>query len=303
MPPRREGNAAKPPVEMGTPEWKVWKTKYRAARCIRFIETYLVPPKGYGAGKRIRLAGFQKAWLEEVLAPGVSSAMLKLPRGNGKSTFLAAVALWALYDDDESGDPQVPVVAVSLQQIERSVYDVAVRMVKVSPILEPRTSIFSGIGTQRIEHPWNSGELFPKSKDQDGLQGLDPSFALADEIGFLPLESWESLVLASGKRPGSLVVGIGTPGVDRENALWHMEQRHAEGGIPGFKYQGYAAPEGADPDDEAVWRAANPAIDAGFKDIAAMRTLSRRPSPLHRSRLRPLQRHRSDSSLLRRGER
>ena len=90
------GNAAKR-VETTTPgPWKSWRTKSRAARCIRFVETYCVPPKGYGAGKPLQLARFQKAWLEEVLSGGLTSAGMLVPRGNGKSTLLAAVSLWGV---------------------------------------------------------------------------------------------------------------------------------------------------------------------------------------------------------------
>ena len=61
--------------------------------------------------------------------------------------------------------------------------------------------------------------MFPVASDLAGLQGLDPSLAVVDEIGFMPVACWNALVLASGKRPQSLVVGIGTPGIDHDNAL------------------------------------------------------------------------------------
>jgi hypothetical protein len=43
------------------------------------------------------------------------------PRGNGKSTFGGAVACWALFDEDETGAPQVPINATTLGQAIRSV--------------------------------------------------------------------------------------------------------------------------------------------------------------------------------------
>jgi phage terminase large subunit-like protein len=231
-----------------------------------------VPPKGYGAGEPIRLAGFQREWLAEVLADGVTSAALELPRGNGKSSLLACVALWALFDGNGTGAPQVPVVATTLRQAVLSVYGVALAMIEQSPELAGRCKVFSGIGTQRVVFPWNRGEMFPISNDPDGLQGLDPSVSVCDEIGFMPVESWNSLLLASGKRPRSLVVGIGTPGFDRQSALWQLRQRHLSGDLlPGFRFHEYAAPEGCDITDETQWRAANPALDAGFMNVDALR--------------------------------
>jgi len=221
---RQEGRPNRTTVPGPTP-WDGWPQK-GAARAIRWMETYCVPPKGYGAGKPLKLARFQKSWLRLVLKGKVSSAAMELPRGNGKSTFLAALALWRLFDADETGAPQIPVVATTLSQAIRSVYGVAVAMVEAEPELAGRALIYSGIGTQRIRTPHNGGEMFPISNDPDGLQGLDPSLAVCDEIGFMPIESWDSLLLASGKRPRSLVVWIGTPGFDRHSALWHLRSRH-----------------------------------------------------------------------------
>src|SRR5688500_5585613 len=101
---RRLGNAAKRLVDTSDGPWRTWRTKTPHGRAIRFIETYCIPPKGYGAGQPMQLAEFQKRWLEEALAPGIDSAAMELPRGNGKSTFLACVGTWAAFDpDDTSG--------------------------------------------------------------------------------------------------------------------------------------------------------------------------------------------------------
>lgn len=254
--------------------WTKWGPRLsRWGRAIRFVQTYCTPPKGYGAGRPIKLAPFQKGWLEEVLADGVSSAAMSLPRGNGKSTFLAALAVWACFDEDGTGDPQVPVVATTINQAIRSVYGVALAMVGRCEDLDRRALVFSGIGTQRIVVPSTGGEMFPVSSDVGGLQGLDPSLGVVDELGFIPVNSWDSLLLASGKRPRSLVVGIGTPGLDKDNALWHLRRRVEEGRpIPGFRYTEYAAPEGCPVTDEDAWRVANPALRARFMNIGALRT-------------------------------
>src|SRR6185369_1857278 len=102
-------------------------------------------------------------------------------------------------------------------------------------------------------------------------QGLDPSLGIVDEIGFQPVVSWDSLQLAQGKRPRSVVFGFGTPGLDRENALWHLRSLIHEGGaLRGTVFTEYGAPEDADINDRAVWRAANPAIAAKFLNMAAL---------------------------------
>lgn len=273
MPSNPAGNAAKRVLDTSTPPWKSWRIKTRHGRAIKFIETYCRPPKGKGHGQPLKLARFQKEFLEEALADGTEIAILQTPRGNGKSSGGGALATWALFDDDGTGAPQVPIIATTVSQAIRSCYGVAVSMVRADPELVRRSIIYTGIGTSRITTPFNGGEMFPISNDTNGLQGLDPSLAIVDEIGFQPLESWDSLRLAAGKRERSLVIGVGTPGLDRDNALFGVRKLVREGAnIPGLVFHEYAAPDGCPIDDRALWRTANPAIQAGFLREAVLET-------------------------------
>lgn len=274
MPGRAEGNSAKRVADTSPGPWKAWpKRMSRAARAIRFIETYCRPPKGVGHGEPLKLDHTQKDWLEEVLADGVDAGIKSTPRGNGKSTEGGGLGIWALFDDDETGAPQVPIVATTVGQAMRSVYGVAVSMIRAEPELVRRALIFTGIGTSRVTVPSNGGEMFPIANDPDGLQGLDYSLAIVDEIGFQPIESWDSLRMASGKRARSLAVGLGTPGLDRENALYHVRAKIKEGAtIPGLVYREFAAPDGCALDDRKMWRLANPALRAGFLRESALET-------------------------------
>jgi phage terminase large subunit-like protein len=103
-----------------------------------------------------------------------------------------------------------------------------------------------------------------------------------DEIGFQPLQAWDSLLLASGKRSRSLVMALGTPGLDRDNALWHLREL-VQGGqaLPGFVYREYAARDGCRLGDRREWRRANPAIRAGFLHIEALDTALAMSLPSH----------------------
>jgi phage terminase large subunit-like protein len=253
--------------------WIGWRETDRAERAIRFIETYCRPAKGYTAGQLLRLAPFQTDWLRDVLRPGVSSAIMGIPRGNGKSSLLAALATWALFDPDESGAPQVPIVATAVFQAVRSVYGVAVAMIEAEPALAERSIRYTALTAQKTTCPMTGGEMFPTSNAIDHLQGLDPSLAVCDEIGFMSMDSWNSLLLAGVKRPRSLVVGIGTPGLDKDNALWHLRSLHHAGTpLPGFVFTEHAATPECRIDDEDEWHLANPALEGGFLNIESMRT-------------------------------
>jgi phage terminase large subunit-like protein len=199
--------------------------------------------------------------------------ILATPRGNGKSSLGGALAVWALFDDDDTGSPQVPIVAMTIGQGIRSCYGVAVAMIKAEPQLISRALIYTGVSTPRVSIPFNGGEMFPVSNDVDGLQGLDPSLAIVDEIGFQPVESWDSLRMASGKRSRSTIIGVGTPGFDHENALYHVRKAIHEGAkLPGLHFREYAAPDGCPMGDRRAWRKANPAIRAGFLRESALQT-------------------------------
>jgi phage terminase large subunit-like protein len=165
-------------------------------------------------------------------------------------------------------------MATTVGQAKRSVYDVAAAMVAAEAELSRRSISYTAISDSRIVVGYNGGTCFPVANDPDGLQGLDPGpIAVVDEIGFQPIESWSSMVLASGKRSRSVIVAIGTPGLDPErSALWQMREAWLDGKRPpGFSFTEFSAPEDADPYSEATWRMACPALDAGYQSIDALR--------------------------------
>ncbi|MCV7068331.1 hypothetical protein H7H51_26130 [Mycolicibacterium farcinogenes] len=169
----------------------------------------------------------------------------------------------------------MPVLATTVGQAQRSVFDVAAKMVAAEDELASRSITYTAIGSTRIvaNPACGGGSMFPISNDPDGLQGLDPSLAIVDEVGFQPLESWTAMVLASGKRSRSVVVGVGTPGLEREkNALWHLRSQFLDGCTPpGFSFTELCAPEEYDYRDEKGWHIACPALDAGYQSIDALR--------------------------------
>lgn len=268
------GNAR---TKFGTLEpgpWYDWHETDPATRAVRFISTYCRAPKGFGYGQPMRLAPFQTAWIAESLAPGVRQSVLQCPRGQGKSTLLAALAVWATFDVDDTGEPQVPIMATTVGQAQRSVYDVATKMIDAEPLLSERSITYTAISNARIVVGYNGGQCFPIANDVNGLQGLDPTLAIVDEIGFQPLDSWTAMVLASGKRARSLVCGVGTPGLDRErSALWHLRSAYLDGRTPpGFAFTEYAAPDDCDVRDRNAWHQACPALAAGYQAIDALET-------------------------------
>lgn len=145
-------------------------------------------------------------------------------------------------------------------------------MVDVHPELLNRTIRYSAIGASRLVAPFNGGELFCVSSDLSGLQGLSPTFACLDEVGFQS-GTWEALSLAGGKRPLGLLIGIGTPGVDRENDLYRLRTLVRSGvELPGFSYTEFSAEPGHPVGDREQWHRANPSLAEGFLSESALET-------------------------------
>ncbi|CAN0444499.1 unnamed protein product, partial [Phaeothamnion confervicola] len=72
--------------------WAKWRVKALDARCIKFLESQCIPTKGYGRGKPMKLAKFQKEWIGQVLGgDDYDSSVMTLPRGQGKSTFAGGI--------------------------------------------------------------------------------------------------------------------------------------------------------------------------------------------------------------------
>jgi phage terminase large subunit-like protein len=275
-------NSARKVRNTSKPDWLSWAPESLTARAIRWMTTYCIPRKGHGAGQPLKLARYQTAWLEEVLSGDYDAAGLTLPRGQGKSTFAGAVGVWATFDQVAAeafgGQPQVPVIATNVRQARKGVYGSAVSFVKMHPELETRSIIYTAAGDERILVPGNlDAEMFIAPDDVDDLQGLDPSVALVDEFGFIKPEVWDAVLLAVGKRPRSLILGLGTRSAGTApNALDQLQaQLDEHGSIPRFHWTDYKAPAGCPKDDRQAWHIANPALEDGFLRESALETALR----------------------------
>lgn len=248
-------------VDRSRPPWRAWRTRSRAARCIRFVETYCRIPSGIGAGEPMTLHRYQRAELESVLADGVRTGGVSIARGNAKSTLWAAVGLWAVCDHEDA--PVVPLIAHDSLQARRTLYRPCQQMVRKSDELAARLVVYTSNADRRIWSPWNDGELLPLPADVDRLQGLNPTVALVDEAETVAPAVWHSVVQGAGKRDASLVLAIGTPAPGaQDSALFDLRERAREGAA--VAWVEYAARAGCAIDDRREWRRANPAIDAGI---------------------------------------
>jgi hypothetical protein len=270
-------NRAERAFDATSPPWLKWRTRSRPGRCIRFIETYCHIPTGFGAGRLIRLHRFQREVIEAVLADEVPVSAWQTCRGNAKSTLTAAIGLWAVCDHEDA--PQVPLVAHDMKHAERTLFAPVRRMIKASPDLADRMTVYTASGDKRVHSWWNDGDLMPLPADEDRLQGLIPTISIIDEAQTVPVGVFWTVRQGGGKRPHSLTLLIGTPGPELDCALYRFRQLVADGG--GGRYLEMAAPIDCALDDERAWEAANPALRAGFlrRDVIADEARAARLDP------------------------
>lgn len=242
------------------------KRDYR--RVDKFAREFLKVPKGTGAGGPFKLRPWQRQIARELFPPTGKrprQSVLSLPRGNGKSGLAAVLALYGLFADEVEG-AQVLVVASDERQA-RIVFNAARRMIELEPRLSEQCQIF----TDRIYVPATDSTLAPLPAEPAALQGWDPTLTIVDELHVVTEPVWDAMALAAGKRDQSLTLAISTPADRVESIMWRLVEYGRENPQDkSFRLIEYAAPDGCALDDEAAWKAANPAM-GDFLHIDAVR--------------------------------
>lgn len=233
-------------------EFKGWP-RDRARRRERFIREYVLTPKGQGAGKPMRLRDWQKEIVRGSYAAGVRTALISLPRANGKSALAAALAVAELFVGPASAE--VLIVASDERQA-RIVLNMARRMIELNEELAERTHIYS----DRIRVPHNDSVMRALPADPGALHGWDPSLLIVDELHVVTEAVWEAVTSMTGKRPESLTLAISTPSTTPDCVMWKLIEHGRSGTDPAFYCKEFGAPEGCDLDDREAWHAANPAL-------------------------------------------
>lgn len=225
----------------------------RAGRRERFISEYLLTPKGVGVKDPLRLRPFQRKIVRGAFAPGVRSALVSIPRGNGKSALAAALALAEMFVGPDSAEA---LVVASDQRQAMIVMRMARRMVELNPVLAERVQVYA----DRLYLPENDAVLLPLPAEPSGLHGHDPSLMVVDELHVVTEDVWEAVTSVSGKRPESLTLAISTPASSPDSVMWRLVEHGRSGRDRAFFFKEYAAPDGCAVDDRKAWRTANPAL-------------------------------------------
>jgi hypothetical protein len=212
-------------------------------------------------GKRMRLEDFQRVMLADYFA-GCRETVAEIGKANGKTTELAALALFELITDAQC---EGAVCAASRDQGALLLGQLR-GFVERTPGLASRVRIMRREAVNRL----TGGRFAVKASDVDTLDGLLLTFAVADELHrWKDAERYAILLAAVQKRDGRLF-GISTAGVKAEGLLWAMRERAIELGAqrdgayvglrtPSFCWHEWSLDDALDFRDLEAVKAANPA--------------------------------------------
>ncbi len=193
--------------------------------------------KGPEAGRPLRLMPWQRFVFVNVFGfveRGTNNrrfrqAVIFVPRGNGKTSLAAPLALYLSFLDGEGG-AEGYAAAVTRDQA-RILFDTAREMVRRSPEIRRRYGVEALANT--IWQERTSSNFRPISSDAKALDGLNVQIAICDEIASQKTsEVYDVLLTAMGKCRNPLLVAISTAtgnnsGIGKQ--LWDYAVRVLEG--------------------------------------------------------------------------
>lgn len=245
-----------------------------------WAENYCEQSVDVFAGKPLALEQWQRDFLDEALAvdedgaPAWSSVCLVVPRKQGKTTLLAAYALWHLLEHD--GAPEILLAASSDKQAGR-LFDAVAQFARRSDFLREQVHVRDYAG--EIARVDGNGKIIRLSSDPERLHGYNPSLVIVDELHAWQAprlrRAWAALTTAGGARKSAQVFTITTAGeshtrdtgilgrlIDGNERQGDVEKtgaltvsRNFAGRTLVWKYEAKTT----DPFDTAAVKAANPA--------------------------------------------
>ena len=254
--------------EIKAPAGRYIYDESRANRPIEFIEEFCKHSKGEWAGKPVTLELFQKAFIaamfgfvdKETGLRKYRETLFLVARKNGKSTMLAAIALYCMIADDEPG-AEIYSTATKRDQA-RLLFDEAQRMVKQSPALSKyirkrKTDLYFDAGMSKFQ---------PLGRNSDTLDGLNASLVIMDELhGVKDRNLYEVMKQSQSARRQPLLIMITTAGTVRE-CIFDDMYSYACNVIDGtYKDEGflpvlYELDSANEWNDPAAWQKANPGL-------------------------------------------
>jgi phage terminase large subunit-like protein len=254
----------------------------RAEKVIAFCE-FLPITSGVHAGRRLVLRPWQRDIINAIYAVDpdglrmVRTAIVTVPRKNGKTQLAAALALCHLLGPESEQRGQVFSAASDREQASLIFKEMTAIIYSV-PEFECRCHIQD---FRKIISDTVTGSTYTAlTADGRKAHGLSPSFMIYDELAqSKDRELYDNLTTGTGARKEPLMVVISTQSADPHHILSELVDyglKIQDGTLPAdpaFHATIYAAPDDCDPWDEKVWHACNPAL-GDFRSLEEMQIFS-----------------------------
>ena len=224
--------------------------------------------KGPLADQPIRLMPWQLCWTANLFGfveretgwRRFRQASIWVPRGNGKSTWLAPLAVNCAFCEREGG-AEAYAAAVTRDQ-SKIVWSTAHEMLRRVPELRHYLGVEQS--AHSIFQPRTASSFLPLSSDAKSLDGLNVHFACLDEVGsHRTARVYDIILTALGKRLQPLLISISTAtanttGIGKQ--LWDLSVKVLTGALEDERFFAvlYTADEGDNPFAEATLAKANP---------------------------------------------
>src|SRR4051794_25125176 len=245
-----------------------WEFRSELAERAMIFAGLLPNIRGPEAGKPLRLMAWQRLVFANIFgfverstgARRFRQGIVFVPRGNGKTSIAAPLALYLSFMDGEGG-AEGYAAAVTRDQA-RILFDTARQMVLRCPEIRRRFGVEALANAVWQER--SSSNFRPISSDAKALDGLNVQVAICDEIAsHRTSEVYDVLLTAMGKRRNPLLLCISTAtgnnsGIGKQ--LWDYAVRVLEGAQedPRLFALVYTLDADDDPWEEASWVKANP---------------------------------------------
>jgi phage terminase large subunit-like protein len=227
------------------------------------------------AGEPLIFRGWQKQLTKGLFAEKADGSLkhkvglIGLPRKNGKSAWLSALALEHLVLGPNGGETYS---CAAEKEQAKIVFGTAKRMVEMQPELSEILDVYR----DAIYNPKTGSVYRALSAEAFSKEGLSPTFIAFDELHAQPnRELWDVMSLAMGARREPLMVAITTAGVKSDSTgkdsicyqLYEYGKRVASGEVvdPTFFFAWWEANPDLDYREIEAWEQSNP----GFGDIVA----------------------------------
>ena len=240
------------------------------------------------AGKPFVLERWQRQVLLDYFDEAREMVVL-LPKGNGKTTLMSALALHHLIVEP---DAKCYIAAASRDQAG-IMYDHARGFVARNPALADLITVRPGYRELRVTD--GDGVLKVQASDSDTADGVGPTLAMVDEAHKTPA-MYQVYRDGLSKRGGRMIT-ISTAGSTVRSPLGKIREEahklkdqhangfhfHASSSDKTFQFHEWAVPEGANTNDIRVVKRANP---SSFVTVDELRRRRKSPSMVEREWLR-----------------